>query len=65
MIEWHLTGDGRLFPYFNNGVFLDGRDATLAEYGLKLHKPSSSLAIKGVRKRGVLLMNISSYFSGT
>lgn len=58
MIEWVLIG-GRRFPYFNNGVFLDGRDKTLSRYGMKLRPSSSSAPSVVVRRAPILVQNIS------
>lgn len=59
MIEWVLTG-GRRFPYFNNGVFLDGRDKTLSRYGMKLRPPVLSAPSVPVGRKS-LVRNISQF----
>lgn len=49
-VVWNSSGD-RLCPFFDNGVFLDGRDKTLASHGFHFRKRLKRLHKKVEKKK--------------
>ena len=42
LLSGSIQLNGSVYPHIDNGVFLDGRDKTLKEHGMELHKQIES-----------------------